>query len=370
MPYPVTMYRPFCRRRPGQHPLPHRFPPPGGAPARHEQRLDLASLDGAVQFFSEKGVAESTRKTYQSAARRFHNFCVSYNVHAPFPVSERLLTYFATYLAQQGLKERSIRTYIAAVRYLQLTLGLPDPRDSSLPHLRLILTGIKRSQAEEGSYAARPRLPITPVILRRIRELWNSRPNRGDFTMPWAAVTLCFFGFFRSGEITVPSQEAYDARFHLGWGDVAIDNPRNPQVIRVHLRRSKTDQFGNGVDVAVGRTGDVLCPVAAVASYMASRGTAPGPFFLFPDGTALTKARFTGITREALRELGLPQVQFAGHSFRIGAATAAAQAGLEDSWINTLGRWNSTAFLRYIRTLLDSLAATSARLSRSSAPTP
>ena len=60
---------------------------------------------------------------------------------------------------------------------------------------------------------------------------------------------------------------------------------------------------------------------------------------MFPDSTALMKARFTGITREALGERGLPQEQFAGNSFRIGAATAAVQADLEDSWIKTLGRW-------------------------------
>ena len=69
------------------------------------------------------------------------------------------------------------------------------------------------------------------------------------------------------------------------------------------------------------------------------------------------------IIREALWEVGLPQEQFAGHSFRIDAATAAAQAGLEDSTIMMLGRWNSAAFLRYIRTPRESLTATTARLS-------
>ena len=114
--------------------------------------------------------------------------------------------------------------------------------------------------------------------------------------------------------------------------------------------------------MVIGSTGDSLCPVAAVSTYIASRGTAAGPFFVFPNGTPLTKAKFVDITRQALEDLGLPRHQFAGHSYRIGAATTAAQMGLEDSLIMTLGRWNSAAYLRYIRTPREELAAATARL--------
>lgn len=97
--------------------------------------------------------------------------------------------------------------------------------------------------------------------------------------MLWAAASLCFFGFFRSGELFVPTLTAFDERVHLAWGDVAVDNQKNPSSLRVHLKRSKCDQFGRGVDVYVGRTGSCLCPVAAVLAYMVSRGPGPGPFF-------------------------------------------------------------------------------------------
>ena len=221
---------------------------------------------------------------------------------SPFPVSEQLLTYFAAYLAEEGLKEQSIRTYLAAVRFLQLSMGLPDPRDgSSLPRLRLVLAGIRRTQAESRTSTKKPRLPITPHILNCIRCLWDSRPTRTRFIMPWTAVSLCFFGFFRSGEITVPSLERYDERFHLGWGDVAIDDPANPRAVQIHLRSSKTDQFGNGLNVVVGSTSDPLCPVAVVCAYMAIRGPGSGPFFKFPDRTPLTKAKFVEIVRTALQ---------------------------------------------------------------------
>ena len=75
-----------------------------------------------------------------------------------------------------------------------------------------------------------------------------------------------------------------------------------------------------------------------------------------PDIVFLTKAAFIQWVREALVTLGLNCRDYAGHSFCIGAATMAAQSGLEDSVIRSLGRWNSDAFLRYIRTAREQLA--------------
>ena len=110
------------------------------------------------------------------------------------------------------------------------------------------------------------------------------------------------------------------------------------------------------MDVYVERTEDLLCPVSGVVAYMAARGPEEGCFFKFSDGKPLTKARFTHHIRLALEAVGLPYQHFAGHSFRIGAATTAAKVGMEDSMIRTMGRWNSTAFLAYIRTPQEQLA--------------
>ena len=90
--------------------------------------------------------------------------------------------------------------------------------------------------------------------------------------------------------------------------------------------------------------------MAVVLGYIAIRGPQPGPFFLNPRGQPITKAHFVGEVRIIIGSLGFPQEQFAGHSFRIGAATSAALAGMEDSSIQLLGRWSSAAFLRYICT--------------------
>ena len=177
-----------------------------------------------------------------------------------------------------------------------------------------------------------------------------------DFAMLRAATTMCFFGFFRAGEITVPTEAAFNARIHLAWGDVAVDQETPPTMVCVHLKQSKCDQSGKGVDVYIGRTGTDVCPVQEVMKYVTLRGPAPGAFFCSRTGTPLTKAAFVSRVREALKSLGKDPQTYAGHSFRIGAATAAARAGLEDTVIQSLGRWSSDAIRRYIRTPRKRLA--------------
>ena len=267
-------------------------------------------------------------------------------------MSETLLCYFVTSLAQGGCAPATIKTYLAAVRHAQIMRGHPEPRETSLPRLRLVQSGVRRERAESTSIHQPVRLPITPHILRRLRP--PPGPWSYDECLLWAAATVCFFGFFRAAEITVPSVPAFDSRVHLAWGDVAISDDN--RVLRVFLKRSKTDQFMRGAEVFIGATGDDLCPVDAAREYVARRGTSPGTFFRFAEGVPLTKPRFVELVRSALTRAGVPVDGYSGHSFRIGAATAASQAGIPDSVIQALGRWSSPAFLQYIRTPREQLA--------------
>ena len=100
--------------------------------------------------------------------------------------------------------------------------------------------------------------------------------SQPDKIMLWAACCTCFFGFLKSGEVTVPSQKDYDSEAHLSEGDVALDSLSSPTVVRVHIKTSKTDPFRI---VFLGITGNELCPVSAMSAYLAIRGRSPGPFF-------------------------------------------------------------------------------------------
>ena len=128
----------------------------------------------------------------------------------------------------------------------------------------------------------------------------------------------------------------------------------------------KCYQFGVGADIVMGVTRDELCPVSAIIDYLRLRGDRKGTFFLDPNGKMVTKSWFVEQIRSVLSSVGAPQHQYAGHSFRIGAATIAAMAGVEDSVIQALGRWHSAAFLQFIRTPKEHLARISLTLATAS----
>ncbi len=177
--------------------------------------------------------------------------------------------------------------------------------------------------------------------------------------MVWAVACTAFFGFFRLGELLPSSAASWMVTTDLAWGDVAVDSLTEPRIVQVHLKKTKTDQSGEGADVVMAAMGAAVCPVSAIVSYLHVRGSSSGPFFKESSGKALAKPAFISELRDLLQTAGYSPGQYAGHSFRIGAATTAAMAGMEDSQIQTLGRWHNAAFLRYIRTPKTHLAGAS-----------
>ena len=307
--------------------------------------LERAAVEGALSRYTAQGVADSTRRSYAAGLRRFKRFCEQLGLQG-LPASERVLSLFCAALAREGLRYATIKSYLAAVCNGQVVAGLGDPFAASMPLLVLMLNGIKR---EQGRPAADPRLPITPVILRQLRAVWGQTPHRWDSTMLWAVCTVAFFGFLRAGEFTVDSVAAFDPERHLSPADVSTDSLADPSFVKLRIKQSKTDPFRGGVSIVLGRTRADLCPVEALLAYLARRRFAPGPLFLFENGGALSRAALVDQVRRALTTAGVDATRFAGHSFRIGAATTAAARGLDDSTIQTLGRWKSAAFMRYIR---------------------
>ena len=329
-----------------------------GSAIASKARLDIVKLDKIVDFYFRRALATSTQRSYASAQSRYLAFCTQFLI-APLPVQELHLCRFASFLGNENISHSTIKCYLSAVRHLQIASNLPDPMITSMPKLESVIRGIKSQQAlNKGS--GDKRLPITPDHLLTLRRHFQQNSTTNDGIMLWAAVTSCFFGCMRAGEMTLSSESAFDPNTHLCFKDVSVDSIDNPKIVKLNIKASKTDPFRKGVEVVLGRTNNALCPVTALLAYLAVRGNGPGFLFLFSDGHPLTKQRFISRVRDALSANGVDSSKYAGHSFRIGAATAACAHGLNDSIIQMLGRWQSSAYQLYIRTPQYKLASFSA----------
>ena len=136
-----------------------------------------------------------------------------------------------------------------------------------------------------------------------------------------------------------------------------MENSSLPQVIRITIKQSKTGPFRNRVSLFLGRTSVDLCPVESLLDNLVVRGSKDGRLFIFKDGRPLTRQCLVTVLREVLQVAGMDQSKYSGHSFRIGAATTAAARGMEDSIIKTLGRWNSVAYLQYVKIPREQMAS-------------
>ena len=106
----------------------------------HRQTGYQSNGTSSTRIFSGRPSAINTQNN-NAAMGQFHKFCTQFNVHSPFLVTEYLLCCYAPFLANRSLTPQTINSYLSAVRNMQITLGLPDPREKSF------LLMLKRVQA-------------------------------------------------------------------------------------------------------------------------------------------------------------------------------------------------------------------------------
>ena len=86
------------------------------------------------------------------------------------------------------------------------------------------------------------------------------------------------------------------------------------------------------------------------------------PLFTFASGKPLSRSSCLKHLHAALSKMGYNHKNFNTHSFRIGAATSAAHAGISTSLIKVLGRWRSDAYRRYTRSHGHAIRAAATKL--------
>ena len=132
--------------------------------------------------------------------------------------------------------------------------------------------------------------------------------------------------------------------------DVSCVSSNGNSGVQLILRNYKHNREKSPVIILLSRNpGSKLCPVNALVQYLAVFQHKTDPLFQFTDGKAVPASYISKQLHKIFEFLGLNTNYYKDHSFRIGAATHAANLGFSENYIQKLGRWNSNAIRRYIR---------------------
>ena len=121
--------------------------------------------------------------------------------------------------------------------------------------------------------------------------------------------------------------------------------------LRVVIRHSKTDQEGQGAEIAIPR-GYRLRPVEAVQAWLAAAEISSGPVFRPVArggrvGTAALSSHAAALViKQRIAAVGLDPATYSGHSLRSGFLTSAAEAGASLFKLTEVSRHKSLDTLR------------------------
>ena len=193
------------------------------------------------------------------------------------------------------------------------------------------------------------RLPITLPILNRILESSDEICHTPyDSCLFRAMCSLAFFACMRVGEFTWTATRERGSLFQLHQLTKLVDANQRAISLNFTFLDFKHNYNQRPFSVVINRPSN-FCPVHIILDYLSLRGSEPGPLFRLADGSPVSRAIFIAKLSMAINYCGLDPSRYKGHSFRIGAASYAADAGMSDSQIRALGRWKSVAFHKYIR---------------------
>lgn len=285
----------------------------------------------AARGFAAASRSKNTIRAYRADWRDFEGWTRAHGLVALPAVQETVAAYLAALATDR--KVSTIRRRLAAIGEAHKAAGFEAPGGSAV--VRAVVSGIRR---ELGSAQTRKAPAAVEEIRRMVATLRDGLPGVRDR----ALLLLGFAGAFRRSELVALEVE---------------DLTLSAEGITVSIRRSKTDQTGEGETVAIPYGVNVAtCPVRAYLAWLTAAGISTGAIFRAVDrygrisSSALSSDAVADLVKTAASRAGLDPVVFSGHSLRAGFATAAARAEVPEWRIMRQTRHKSRAILdRYIR---------------------
>jgi len=298
---------------------------------------DLAQLEDLsrrAEASARNAKAENTRRAYRADWAHFTTWCIAAGL-APLPALPQTVAIYLEALSDTA-KISTMRRRLVAISQAHQAAQLDPPTTSIL--VREVLKGIARRKASEGEHTTQK----APTVTEDIRSMVATLAPTALGTRDRALLLIGFAGAFRRAELV--SLDVGDIRF-----------TRSGLVVR--LRRSKTDQEGEGRSVGIPfGSQPATCPVKALRAWLKVAGITDGPIFrpITRHGHIAAERLSAGavatIVKRSAQAAGLEPAQYAGHSLRSGLATSAAAAGVSERAImNQTGHKSVVVARRYIR---------------------
>lgn len=289
---------------------------------------ELAPLAARARALALEAQAPHTRELYRAAWRRFVAWTTSLppspETDPGPPSAPELVALYLTARAEAGRSVATIELDLAAIAAAHQAAGQACPRRH--PGVLRVLAGIRRTLGVAQRRAA-------PLLPEQLRQALRATPGERLELLALrdrALLLLGFAGAFRRSELV-----ALEVR------DLAFDT----EGVTIMIRRSKTDQEGEGVRFGVPRSAEeALCPVRALRAWLGAAKITEGRVFAVSDQTV------SRVVKRAAARAGLDPALYSGHSLRAGLATAAAVAGKDLASIMRQGRWRKAdTVIGYIR---------------------
>ncbi|HEY9080479.1 tyrosine-type recombinase/integrase [Magnetovibrio sp.] len=285
---------------------------------------EISSSD-LVRSYVRQSVSENTRRAYRADLKHFTAW------GGIIPASDVMV---AEYLVEHA-GELSIATLtrrLASISKTHAAKGLLSPTKSEL--VKSTMRGIKRAHAA-------PQRAAQPLLVEDLMRIMAMLGDDVKDVRDRALLLTGFAGGFRRSELVGLNVD------DLEWVR---------QGLVIHLRRSKTDQEGQGRKVGVPYARGRWCPVESLKAWITIAEIEGGPIFRPVtrheriQDARLSAEAINGVVKERVGAIGMDPKQFSGHSLRAGLATSAAQAGVATWKIRQQTGHASDAMLaRYIR---------------------